>query len=797
MEHRLATAYMNRTATRSRLEYDDARGGYLSAPWRHALFALFIGGILAYGAAFAWYMLANFDLVNLLHLNIDDAFYYFKIAQYLAEGEFSTFDGGISRTNGYHPLWLFMITPFYWVFDKEAALFAIKALEIMLIAGSVALIATAARFVRLPWYLMFAALPMLNGNHGMLIGMEAAASLFMLSLLFLTLCLYIRGRGRSRWLLASVVFVLPWVRLEYVAISLTATTALCFIEWLWQDRQPGASLRARARSIPVLNATVPFLAACAGILVYFAYNWLVFGGILPVSGVSKTLWALHYWEQEGGKDLVRNVQEMRQYHAFDNDVLLLSLGICICLPLVWWLTLHLRGQKDRLFSVFLVGAFSLATGHLAKFAHAVFTMHPSLGWNLEYFALPPMMRALAVPLGCYVALHLVRHCIAKKSVALSNILSVGIIVVSVGFLLTKADFSQPFRKIDWASDSLSPGWEISNYMGTQVMNRILPEDSVVGSWDAGVVGYFSHFPVVNLDGVVNSYEYLRGYRKAGYKTPSSYTRYDDAEPFFSKFGITYFANLHGVDDKLDKTMFIGGRFIGEPKRSFTIWSVKPLGAFDPAAWLAQKGSHFDYQSDGVGLILDSRTVQAFAQNCETDNLVLWLPITQGMEVVKTMGVWRQTPTGLCTADMLLPRNALPPRRVEKTSMGDYVKRLVGDIRPAIRSKFDVYLQENQNRLIYVRETCSDDDISTQFFLHTVPVDVNNLAEHRRRYAFDNLDFNFSDFGIIVEGICLAVRELPDYDFLAVRTGQYTPDEGQIWKGSFDFAESVGVQATAP
>ena len=36
----------------------------------------------------------------------------------------------------------------------------------------------------------------------------------------------------------------------------------------------------------------------------------------------------------------------------------------------------------------------------------------------------------------------------------------------------------------------------------------LPEDTVLGSWDAGVVGYFADQPVMNLDGVVGSFEYL-------------------------------------------------------------------------------------------------------------------------------------------------------------------------------------------------------------------------------------------------------------------------------------------------
>ena len=107
------------------------------------------------------------------------------------------------------PLWLFLITPFYWIFDKEAALFAIKAFEIMLVAGGVALVTAAARLACLPWVLMFAALPMLYQQRALLLGMEAAAALFMLSLFILTACLFARSPARWKWPLAAVAFALP------------------------------------------------------------------------------------------------------------------------------------------------------------------------------------------------------------------------------------------------------------------------------------------------------------------------------------------------------------------------------------------------------------------------------------------------------------------------------------------------------------------------------------------------------------------------------------------------------------
>ena len=205
--------------------------GLLSAPLHSALFALFIGSILTYGATFAWYMLDRFDFVNLIRdVNYRDAFYYFEIAFHMADGKFSTFDGGLTRTNGYHPIWLFLITPFYWMFDKVEVLFAIKAFEILLIAGGVALIAGAARVARLPWILLFAALPALYQKWILFAGMEAAAALCMLGLFFLLICLFARDPARWRWSLAAVAFALPWVRLEYFAIAVATTAVLCLIE---------------------------------------------------------------------------------------------------------------------------------------------------------------------------------------------------------------------------------------------------------------------------------------------------------------------------------------------------------------------------------------------------------------------------------------------------------------------------------------------------------------------------------------------------------------------------------------
>ena len=50
----------------------------------------------------------------------DDAFYYFKVAQNISEGNGSSFDG-INLANGYHPLWMVVLTLLALVFDVYSA----------------------------------------------------------------------------------------------------------------------------------------------------------------------------------------------------------------------------------------------------------------------------------------------------------------------------------------------------------------------------------------------------------------------------------------------------------------------------------------------------------------------------------------------------------------------------------------------------------------------------------------------------------------------------------------------------
>ena len=753
-----------------------------SLPWHNGLFALFLVGILAYGLSFAWYLLSSFDLLNIIRdVNLDDAFYYFQIARNMAAGHFSTFDGGITQTNGYHPLWLLLITPFYWFVDAETALFGIKGFEILLIAGAVLLIATAARLAGQPWLLLFALPPLLYGNVVLFSGLEAATALFMLGLLFLAIVLYARAPARWQWLLAAVAFALPWARLEYVAISLTATAALGALAASRRRKPPDAAGIGRMawRDRLTSTATAPFLAAVAGVLVYFAYNWLVFDGLVPVSGAVKLAWSQNEWSSGAGYSLVRNFQKTLQLPVFGYE-LRVALETCVYAPLVWWLARGAEHRRDWLLLAFLVGVFGLGVGHIAKFVQTVLTVHPRLGHFSWQYVPAYLLAALIIPVRCCVVMYLIRRTIGSRWARTARLLSLSVVVGGVAAVLAKADFAEPFRFVDRSGDSDVRRFAPAIYMGAQVANRILPEGSVIGSWDAGLVGYFSRFPVVNLDGLANSYDYfhatnglaltVRGATEAWNRLFGSS---GELAPYVRQMGITHYViRARGAPFNIENTLFDGPP--SPNQRRLAITATAPLKeAADTRVW---KGlaPHFDQREGGrgeVGLLVIHRLALALARNCRPEEVIVWSWNTPGAKTAFLPGHTSRGPGALCVSEMVLPKAAaVESVRAMAMPARDYLAQLRAKSLPAIRSQYDVYVTDN--RLVYTKESCTE-ATEVRFMLHLYPADAANLTEQYKERGFENRDFGFRHYGVRADGVCLLSVPLPGYAVARIRTGQYT------------------------
>ena len=120
--------------------------------------------------------------------------------------------------------------------------------------------------------------------------------------------------------------------------------------------------------------------------------------------------------------------------------------------------------------------------------------------------------------------------------------------------------------------------------------------------------------------------------------------------------------------------------------------------------------------------------------------------------------------------------------IYRLTSGEFKYSVLSDTQKLlIRSEFDVYFNRAQNMLTYVKESCRKEDLRAPFFLHVIPVDIEDLPNHRKEYRFDNLDFFFNEYGILHGGKCATARDLPDYPIHQISTGQ-TIDETHLWEG---------------
>ena len=95
--------------------------------------------------------------------------------------------------------------------------------------------------------------------------------------------------------------------------------------------------------------------------------------------------------------------------------------------------------------------------------------------------------------------------------------------------------------------------------------------------------------------------------------------------------------------------------------------------------------------------------------------------------------------------------------------------------------FQVSLAAAGQELRYVREVCAPADTEPRFFLHIVPRAAAERPAPSREPGFDNRVFSFAEVGgRRARGQCAAQIPLPDYPIAALRTGQYIPDQGDLW-----------------
>ena len=117
-------------------------------------------------------------------------------------------------------------------------------------------------------------------------------------------------------------------------------------------------------------------------------------------------------------------------------------------------------------------------------------------------------------------------------------------------------------------------------------------------------------------------------------------------------------------------------------------------------------------------------------------------------------------------------------RLDVARLGDELRSLRAEA-PAAQGEFDLYLRDGVLR--YLRRPCAPADVRRRFFLHVVPETDWTLPRATRRHGFDNLDFEFGEHGALLDGACVAMLTLPDYDIAHMSTGQIDAAGAEAWR----------------
>jgi hypothetical protein len=197
----------------------------------------------------------------------DDAYYYTVIAHNLATTGMSTFDGQ-TLTNGYHPLWLLVVTGLAKTVGTSPLILA--SLEALLATVGIFCLLTVLRSGSVVLAAAFVAIAAILATPVVGHGMEISLLIATLGLFALAVVRYVEtGRG-SFWLAATAALVIG----SRIDAAVFVLPTLIFA---------AGSLR---RAIP------PLAVLALGGAVYAAVNLYLFGMPMPVSGAIKSLGGL-------------------------------------------------------------------------------------------------------------------------------------------------------------------------------------------------------------------------------------------------------------------------------------------------------------------------------------------------------------------------------------------------------------------------------------------------------------------------------------------------------------------------
>lgn len=504
-----------------------------------------IAGIYLFASAVLVYMIYHPIDVHLATAFIDDAFYYLGYAKNIALGNGPTFDG-IVYTNGIQPLWALLLIGVAYLFPgTDSLIYGMMGLSSLLIVGGGVLLdrafrsymPSATRIIVALLYLIFFIDPTvaLSGMEIPISAFTISLSLYavlrisnvnILSISFAGLCVALMVMSRVDLLLLTPAFslILIWkLNRMHLIFTREFVSEVCY---------------------PVMYLALPVVLVFAA---YLGFNKLNFDVLLPISGEVK----LSYHDKRVNsfnsqqqldyiKESVQNVEKVFTGpvgFSFGKGVIRSNIGLESQLlrnmgnriMAISLLTILLGGayiaikRKKRRPVVFLVALVSLNV-----LAHAwvlLYRVPDALG-NHWYYTAEIIYMVIMGGLGIWMLGKALNRFIGKCAGTYPSNLFISFLLVLIAINI--------MTLYSWR-DQRHP--MVVFYNSALWINKNIPTNEIIGSWDSGVIGYFTKNTVINLDGLMNDKEFMSVLFGAE----------DGMMEYFKRMNISWLANVYDAE----------------------------------------------------------------------------------------------------------------------------------------------------------------------------------------------------------------------------------------------------------
>ena len=434
----------------------------------------------------------------------DDAYLYFKIARNFSETGHMTFDGK-SITNGFHPLWMMVLIPFYLALhDPIAVLRAIGIFSIILIAimGFLSL-RYLFRYSILTYFLASALLITSIISFGVT-GMEVT---LLLPLIIIVLVWVMHAKPWDASTISQIMLIAIGLNLSLVqlarldAVFLTITILL-FVAIM-------SAPRDRLKRVFMLGL-FPFITGS----IYLLVNYAVFQHFLPTSGAvkslaSNTLWFNHKFLSQL---TTPNNAVDGNFWIFYLCLLFLSFGYLSLTTYKkfkhWKTPLSAEDYLPVIVSVFFI-VYS---------AYQVFRTSWVL-WRWYAYPIIPLSVFLVPEILSRIERHLQRYKNTRASIQVLSALILPLLTIQLFVLGIRFGY--------WIKPH-GTSFQYENYLIAETLNHEPIDTSVFAVGDrAGSFAYFYHGNVLQLEGLVGDYKFLQALKS------------NTVMDYMTKFGVEY------------------------------------------------------------------------------------------------------------------------------------------------------------------------------------------------------------------------------------------------------------------